>query len=138
MVGIDGGNPLKYVLLVEEDDQVRRQMRSELEMAGYEVAEASGGRAAVSLYRDRPSDVLITSIVMQEMDGIEIIMELTKDFPDVRIIAIAEDGWFSKSYYLNCALKLGAKRAISKPVNIDELVSTVGEIADTLRPCTIR
>jgi DNA-binding NarL/FixJ family response regulator len=75
---------------------------------------------------------------MKEMDGIEIIMELKKDFPEVRIIALADDGWFSKSYYLNCALKLGALRAVSKPINVEELVSTVGEIADNHRECTRR
>ena len=127
---------MKHVLVVDSDEQVRRQIRQGLENAGYEVEEAHHGRAALKQYRDRPADVVVTAIVMQEMDGIEILMELKKDFPDACIIALADDGWFSKSYYLNCALKLGAFKAISKPVNVEELVSTVGEIADKHRNCT--
>lgn len=129
---------MKYILVVDDNERIRSQIRKGLEEAGYEVDEAPHGRKAVKLYRDRPADLVITSIVMKEMDGIEIIMELKKDFPEVRIIALADDGWFSKSYYLNCALKLGALRAISKPVNVEELVSTVGEIADNHRECTHR
>jgi len=74
------------ILLVEDDDQMLKTLRRILEGAGHQVAEAPGGKVAARLYRESPTDVIITDLIMPEKEGLGLIMELKGDFPEVRII----------------------------------------------------
>ena len=52
------------ILIIDDDDLIRVLLRSALEAAGYEVTEAANGRQGLALYRYRPTDLVITDIVM--------------------------------------------------------------------------
>ena len=67
--------------------------------ARYKVAEAPGGREGIARYRQEPADVVITDILMPEKDGLEVIRELKREFPDVKTIAMS-----SKPAYFSLAL----------------------------------
>jgi CheY-like chemotaxis protein len=77
------------ILVVDDEDQMRTMIRQMLEKSGYEVTEARNGREAICRYRERPSDVVITDLIMPEKEGIETIMEFRHEHPDVKIIAIS-------------------------------------------------
>jgi DNA-binding NarL/FixJ family response regulator len=83
---------------------------------------------SIKLYRANPTDLIITDLIMPEKEGIETIMELKKDFPDVKIIAISGGGRSKPESYLNLAKQLGAKRVFPKPIDREELLNAIREL----------
>ncbi len=119
---------MAHILLIDDDDQIRIMLRRMLEAEGYEVVDASNGKEGIRLYREDPADLIITDIIMPEKEGIEVIMELKKDFPDVKIIAISGGGQIDAEEYLQMAKMLGAKFTFTKPFERKELLDAVKEI----------
>jgi two-component system response regulator (stage 0 sporulation protein F) len=113
------------ILLVEDEDLHRMLIRSALEMADYQVREAVNGKEALRQYRLAPTDLVITDIVMPEKDGLELIWELTRDFPEIRIIAMSEP---HEAYdYLRVAQLFGANCCLLKPFLTETLLKAVRE-----------
>jgi CheY-like chemotaxis protein len=79
-------------LLVEDDEAVRGILARTLVAAGYEVEEAANGEVALAAYRRQASDVVITDLVMPEKNGLEMIMEMRRLDPGVKIIAMSGGG----------------------------------------------
>lgn len=111
------------VLLVDDDEGMRHLLKRILERAGCVTAVANNGRDALERFRERPIDLVITDMVMPEMDGIELIRALTAERPDLPIIAIS--GVHDWANYLSMAITLGAKAGIQKPVSAADLAGTV-------------
>ena len=111
------------VLLVDDDEGMRHLLKRILERAGFVTAIANNGRDALERFRERPIDLVITDMVMPEMDGIELIRALTAERPGLPIIAIS--GVHDWANYLRMAITLGAKAGIQKPVGAADLAGTV-------------
>jgi len=77
------------VLVIDDEAPVRAVIRSALHSADFEVMEASNGREGLALFRRRPPDLVIADIHMPELNGLDLIMELTREFLDVKVIAIS-------------------------------------------------
>ncbi len=118
------------VLVVEDDVQVRTMLRMMLEDAGYCVREASDGHQAISLHRSCPADLIVTDILMPEKEGLETIMELRTEWPELQIIAITGGGSSDPQSYLELAKKIGAARAFRKPVDQQTLLAAVRELVE--------
>jgi DNA-binding response OmpR family regulator len=116
------------ILIIDDDAQVLEMLRHTLERQGYEVIGASNGKEGLRLYREKPADVIITDLIMPEKEGIETIMELRRDFPQVKIIAISGGGRIGPEGYLKIAKKLGAMYTFTKPVPREELLGVVREL----------
>jgi len=126
------------ILVVEDDDQLRAVLTQILERAGHEVAEAANGRAAMELQRRAGADLVITDIIMPEMDGIEIITALRRDFPAVKIIAMSGGSRIGPVEFLNLARLLGAHRTLHKPFALQDMLEAVDELlgrAPSGSPC---
>ncbi|TKB92540.1 MAG: response regulator [Nitrospira sp.] len=65
-------------LIIDDDDAVRGLLRSVLEAEGYEVTEAANGRQGLNQYRLKPTGLVITDIHMPEMNGLVMLLELTR------------------------------------------------------------
>lgn len=111
------------IFVMDEEAPVRALSSTALQSAGYEVVEASNGREGLRLYRQRPVDLVIVDILMPELNGPDTIMELTREFLDIKAIAIS--GAFGDEYMLKTARLLGARRTLRKPFGIEELLSAV-------------
>ena len=98
-------------------------LRIALEGAGHEVLEASNGRLGLALYRASTADLIITDIVMPEMDGLEMMVDLTRNFLNVKVIAIS--GGLEGEGPLNVAKLLGARQTFLKPLDLEKLLSAV-------------
>ena len=86
-----------------------------LEGPDHEVLEASNGRRGLALYREISADLIITDIVMSEMGGLEMLLELTRNFLNVEVIAMS-DGLEGEGM-LDVAKLLGARQTFQKPLD---------------------
>ena len=111
------------ILVIDDQEAIRALLRFTLESVGHEVLEASNGRLGLRLFRERGADLVITDITMPEMNGLELILELTRHFINVKVIAMsgAPEGEIS----LNKAKLLGARHAFQKPFDMKALLSAV-------------
>ena len=81
--------PMRSVLLVEDDDQLRADLKQLLIDTGYEVWEAPSGVGVGDLYQQHHPDLVITDLLMPDRDGLEVIMDLRGRDPNARIIAMS-------------------------------------------------
>jgi DNA-binding response OmpR family regulator len=116
------------ILVIDDDEQIRKLFRSVLEREGYEVKVAPDGKQGILKYRENPADLIIMDIIMPEQEGLEAILELKRDFHEVKIIAISGGGQILAENYLIIAKNMGAMRTLSKPVQKSELLKTVKEL----------
>ncbi len=113
------------ILLIEDDDIFRDMLASALEHTGHAVRHASNGGEGLRLYRENPSDLVITDIVMPEKEGLATIRELLRDFPSARIIAMSGGLTYDPNLYLHMAEKLGAHAVLAKPFLLSDLIKAV-------------
>jgi CheY-like chemotaxis protein len=113
------------VLIVDDDRQIREMLRATLEREGYEVEEAADGRAAIVLYAQSPADVVLADLIMPEMEGIETILRLRRDDPNVKIIAMSGGGHVGPQPYLQSAQQCGAQYIFTKPIDREQLLGAI-------------
>ena len=116
------------ILIIDDDEQLLAMLRQTLEREGYEVMEASDGNEGLRRYRENPTDLIITDLIMPEKEGMETIMELRRDFPDVKIIAISGGGRVDPWQYLSIAKSFGVQYTFAKPIERKELLNAVREL----------
>ena len=115
------------VLIIEDNEILRHAIQRMLVAGGHEVQETADGRAGLKAYRERPSDVVITDIVMPDTEGLETIRELCRIDAAVKIIAMSGGGVGASANYLKLARQFGARWTLSKPFSGDELRNAVTE-----------
>ena len=118
------------ILVIDDVDQVRHMLRELLERAGYEVLEATNGEEALLVYRNEPTDLIISDMMMPEKDGLDTIVEIRKEFPSARIIAMTGGGYIGPDGYLDAAKKYGALRTFTKPIDPEKMLRTIKEIIE--------
>jgi two-component system response regulator (stage 0 sporulation protein F) len=111
------------ILIIDDDDLIRVLLRSAFEEAGYEVMEAANGRQGLELYRQRPTDLVITDILMPEMNGLDMLLALTREFLHAKVIAISGAG--EEKNVLDVAKLLGARQTFQKPISLPHLLGAV-------------
>ena len=116
---------MQSILIIDDEPQIRSMIRLILERAGYSVTDAADGVEGMRRFRENPVDLIITDLIMPNKDGIGMIIELKKEFPDVKIIAMSGGGLNRPEGYLRGAQKLGAACTLSKPINRQELLRVV-------------
>ena len=117
------------ILIIDDDDQFRLMVRKMLEKAGYsDIEDTADGNIGMKLFLQHPFDLVITDIVMSGKEGIEIIMELTRDYSGVKIIAMSGGGKIGPESYLEMARHLGAGHTLAKPFGQSELLDAVREL----------
>jgi len=115
------------ILIVDDEELARFTLRDILESAGHSVTEACNGNEAIEQQRRGDFDLVITDVVMPEKEGVETIIELKRDYPELKIIAISGGGRTKNLDFLKLAEDLGADDAIAKPFTEDALMACVDE-----------
>ncbi|MGZ8312274.1 MAG: cell cycle two-component system response regulator CpdR [Allosphingosinicella sp.] len=109
------------ILLAEDDESMRVYLARALERSGYIVTAVDRGTAALPLIESEPFDLLLTDIVMPQMDGIELAHRAAAGAPDIRVMFITG--------FAAVALKAGRKtpdaKVLSKPFHLKDLVAEV-------------
>lgn len=119
---------MKTILLVDDDEAFRKAQAQVLEKAGFTVVLAENGSVALDIFKEQPVDLVITDIIMPEIEGLETIQKMRQLNRKVKIIAISGGGRNTPDDYLVLARKLGALKSLSKPYTATELLNTIEEL----------
>jgi two-component system response regulator (stage 0 sporulation protein F) len=111
------------ILIIDDEEPIRALLRFALEAAGYEVTEAANGRQGLDLYRRRPTDLIIADMLMPELNGLDLLLDLTREFLHAKVIAISGAG--GEQNVLDVAKLLGARQTFEKPFSIPQLLDAV-------------
>jgi two-component system KDP operon response regulator KdpE len=111
------------VLIIDDDAALRRLMSAAFQAAGYATVAADNGRSGIRMARLHRPDLVVTDIVMPDVEGIGAIREIKADAAEPpRVIAISGAGRGRGSDYLSWALHLGADEVQAKPFRMSELL----------------
>jgi YesN/AraC family two-component response regulator len=119
---------MALILIIDDEPQIRSMLKLMLERDGHEVAEAPDGVEGIKIHRQNPADLIITDLIMPNKDGIGMIIELKKEYPNVKIIAMSGGGLNKPEGYLKGAKKLGAACTLTKPIDRDELLKAIKDV----------
>jgi CheY-like chemotaxis protein len=119
---------LTRILAIDDDDLIRTMLVRMLERSGFEVVTARNGREAMARFHSEPPDLIVTDIIMPDLDGIETIMELKRASAGIPIIAISGGGRAHAMQFLETAQKLGADVILPKPFREADLVSAISRL----------
>jgi DNA-binding response OmpR family regulator len=118
------------ILIIDDEAMIRNLLVRMLEREGYETVTASNGKDGINIHRKNPADLIITDLIMPDKEGIETIMELRRDFQDVKIIAMSGGGKTDSETYLHIAKTIGAIKTLAKPFDRKELLTTIRELLE--------
>jgi len=124
---------MQKILVIEDDDLGRELYRVMLERKGFVVVEASDGEEGLALYDDS-FDLVITDIIMDNIDGFEVIETLRGRSPSVRILAITGCKTIGTLDTLTLARKYGADGILAKPINWKVMISTICDLLVAANP----
>ncbi|MDA8105760.1 MAG: response regulator, partial [Nitrospiraceae bacterium] len=110
------------VLVVDDEEPLRRLLKKELERKGFSVEVASDGGEALTILKDNVLDVLLLDIVMPGIDGIELMSRLKADPASPVIVVLTGRATVETAVE---AMKNGAYDYLSKPYKLDELVIVI-------------
>lgn len=116
------------ILLIEDDAPVAEALRHLLLSGGHDVTLAPNGRPAIRLHKEAPFDLIISDIIMPEMEGIETIRALRCIGEAVPIIAISGGANFGPAYLLNLASAFGCSATFEKPVHREPFLAKIEEL----------
>ncbi len=112
------------ILIVDDNVMMRKLIRNLFRDENFEIEEASNGIEGLEIAEQNSFDLIITDIIMPKMEGLELIMNLRKNFPEIKIVAISG----GKPYYLYMAKKLGIQGVFTKPLNREMFLKAVKRI----------
>ncbi len=116
------------ILIVDDEAPIRAMLREMLAQDGHDVTEAENGAMALARLRAGAFDLLITDLVMPEKNGLNLILDIRKEWPDLEIVAISGGGGITGRFeYLPIAKLVGAGRVLAKPFDKAQLQSVVRE-----------
>lgn len=124
----DGG--AGKVLLIDDDPALLWLMGQAFGAAGYTIKSAENGRKGLRLLDAYKPDLVVTDIVMPEMEGIAAILEIRRQPKPPKIIAISGAGPGGRRNYLKWAKHLGADEVLAKPFRMSQIVALSNRLID--------
>ncbi len=118
------------ILVVDDEEEIRRQLSFVLEDEGYEVKTASGGSEALAYLMDQQFDVVITDLRMPAPDGMEILRKTKDSYPETAVVMITGQGSEEKAVE---AMKLGADDYFPKPFDPEEMLIKLAKVIELQR-----
>ena len=121
---------MAYILIIDDNPQILETFKLFLEREGHSVVTASNGQEGIDVFRKDQAELVITDMVMPVKDGIKTIIELEKEFPNTKIIAISGGGIIEPDRYLSLAKCIGIKQTLTKPITREQLINAVNDVLE--------
>ena len=115
------------ILVVEDDESLRRVTQAQLEKCGYETAVASDVSEALEKLESEPRDLIITDLNLPGASGLELLKQVRLDYPETTVVVVTAYGTIETAVE---AMKSGAYDYITKPVHPDELRAVVNRVLE--------
>lgn len=119
---------MPQIVVIDDDAMVRTAVTRILEAEGFQVALAGDGREGLRLMRSLQPRLVITDIIMPEMEGIETIREMRREHSDLKIMAISGGARMGNANFLDMARTMGADAIMEKPFEPEDLVAKVRQL----------
>jgi len=113
------------ILLVEDEEQIRKLIKMNLELEGYEVVSVDNGRKAIDIIEGQHFDLMILDVMLPEVDGFQICQKVRLNNTKVGIIILSAK---DTSQDRITGLKYGADDYLTKPFNLEELLLRVSNL----------
>ncbi len=113
------------ILVIDDDPQICDVLEQVLEKEGHRVFTALNGEEGIRLYRQHLPELIILDILMPEKEGLETILDLRREFPNVNVIAMSAASEGAKINLLELAQRLGAQYRMAKPFQIQTVIELV-------------
>ena len=111
----------KLVCVVDDDELVRTKIALDLQAMGFATVEVGDSREVQDVLATQHVDAVIVDIVMPDKDGVEVIAEIRRNWPQVRVIAMSAGGRVGPRLYLDIARQMGANVCLEKPIQAERL-----------------
>ncbi|WGS65852.1 response regulator [Marinitoga aeolica] len=118
------------ILIVDDDSVIRNVLKKVLESENFRVDVAEGGNKAIELIKNTEYDVILLDIIMEDLDGIEVLRKTKKISPLTIIIMMTA---YSSPDYVLHALTLGATDFIEKPFEPENIIELVKENVERVK-----
>lgn len=119
---------MSRVLIIDDEEALRRLLRVMLERAGHTVLDAPDGREGMELWRRDPTEVVVTDLFMPIKDGIHVLLEMKHIARKPKIIVMSGGGERGLLDWRADALALGADRVLVKPFDQRLFLGTIQEV----------
>lgn len=113
------------VCVIDDNELVRATICNALREAGFETVEAEDGITGLKVIAESKARIAVIDIVMPVREGHDVIVDATRQFPDLKVLAVSGGGVAGPKEYLELALQLGAHDALAKPFRNEELIKKV-------------
>jgi len=120
-----------YILVIDDDASFRSYLTKMLTKKGYFVEAHSDGINALDGINCLSPDIVITDIIMPDIDGLEVIRRIKEKFPEIKIIAISGGDSIEPDFYLSIASKLKVDYILKKPFKKADLLDKIGTLLET-------
>ncbi|CUT04960.1 Response regulator receiver domain-containing protein [Candidatus Kryptobacter tengchongensis] len=110
------------VLVVDDEEALRYLLSSELAAEGYEVETAGDGDEAIEAIKQKDYDVVLLDIKMPRVDGFEVLRFIKQNKPEIKVIMLTAYADVKNAIE---ALKLGASDFVSKPYDLEDILTSI-------------
>lgn len=118
----------KNILVVDDDDMMRAYVKELLNLNNYIVTEAANGKAGLHEFYENTPDLVITDIIMPEMEGISFIRKLREYNENVPIIAMTGNVHGHMDEYLKISSQIGANEILRKPIKSQDFLDAINKL----------
>lgn len=118
----------KHVLVVDDDEMMRAFVKELLLIHDYKVTEAANGKLGLKTFRENTPNLVITDIIMPEMEGISFIRELRSHNKDIPIIAMTGNVHGRMEEFLDISSQLGADEILRKPIKSQQFLDAINKL----------
>ncbi len=118
------------ILLVDDEEIILETMGDDLREAGFDVIEAQNGVEGLRRFKERKFDLVISDLMMDQMDGFGVLREIKRISPETPVIIITG---YPSSKAAKEALMLGASDIITKPSDMNDICNTVRSHIDSYK-----
>ena len=123
---------MSKILLIDDDDLFRHYLATLLQRSGFHVRAVSSGAGVLDIMAAERFDAVVTDLFMPEVDGIEVVISVKRQFPRIPIVGVTGDRSDGiENPCIAAMIRLGAAGVLRKPVDKKELLSLLNRVIET-------